>query len=113
MYSRSAISGDAKAQFNIGMMYANGEGVSKSDINAVTWLTKAAEQDYAGAQYSLGRLYSHGYGERTFTPLKVGPLKDRVKAKYWIKKAYENQYASPEIKELAEHIWNTLKLWEY
>ena len=30
-----------------------------------------------------------------------------------INKAYENPNASPEIKELSEHIWNTLKLWEY
>ncbi len=40
-------------------------------------------------------------------------LKDLSKAKYWIKKAYENPEVSASTRELAEKGWNQLKLWKY
>jgi len=40
-------------------------------------------------------------------------LKDLSKAKYWIKKAYENPDASASALELAEKAWNELELWKY
>ena len=36
--------GDAKAQNNLGVYYARGEGVRKNLLKAVEWYTKAAEQ---------------------------------------------------------------------
>ena len=36
--------GDAEAQFNLGVMYANGEGVPQDYAEAVKWYPKAAEQ---------------------------------------------------------------------
>ncbi len=42
-----------------------------------------------------------------------GVLKDLSKAKYWIKKAYENPGVSASIKGLAEWNWNLFKLWKY
>ena len=36
--------GDAKAQNNLGVYYARGEGVRKNHLKAVEWWTKAAEQ---------------------------------------------------------------------
>ncbi|MDP4855337.1 MAG: SEL1-like repeat protein, partial [Schleiferiaceae bacterium] len=36
--------GYAQAQYNLGIMYANGQGVPKSDKEAVKWYRKAAEQ---------------------------------------------------------------------
>jgi len=41
--------GHAEAQFLIGDMYANGEGVPENDALAVKWWRKAAEQGFAGA----------------------------------------------------------------
>jgi len=40
-------------------------------------------------------------------------LKDLSKAKYWIKKVYENPEASASTKELAEENWNAFELWKY
>jgi hypothetical protein len=40
-------------------------------------------------------------------------LKDLSKAKYWIKKAYENPDVSASTRELAEKGWNQLELWKY
>jgi TPR repeat protein len=42
--------GDAEAQNNLGMMYANGEGVTRDDKQAAFWFRKAAEQGYAKTQ---------------------------------------------------------------
>ncbi len=54
--------GYAKAQYNLGFMYATGEGVAKDNTEAMKWFRKAAEQGYADAQYSLGIMYANGKG---------------------------------------------------
>jgi hypothetical protein len=46
--------GDARAQYNLGIMYTRGVGVPKSDQTALKWYIKAAEQGDALAQYDLG-----------------------------------------------------------
>ena len=42
--------GIAAAQFNLGVMYDNGEGVPENDAEAVKWYRKAADQGDADAQ---------------------------------------------------------------
>ena len=54
--------GDAVAQFNLGRMYSDGDGVAKDEREAVKWWRKAAEQGYAKAQYNLGWGYMNGRG---------------------------------------------------
>jgi TPR repeat protein len=54
--------GDAVAQYNLGLMYATGQGVSQDYVMAAIWLRKAAEQGYAFAQSNLGTLYRDGRG---------------------------------------------------
>jgi TPR repeat protein len=54
--------GDARAQVNLGVMYEVGDGVPKSDAEAVKWYRKAAGQGYADAQVSLGGMYRNGKG---------------------------------------------------
>jgi len=54
--------GYPRAQFNLGVMYANGRGVNKNDVEAVKWYRKAAEQGLANAQYNLGVSYINGVG---------------------------------------------------
>jgi TPR repeat protein len=46
--------GLASAQFNLGRMYYNGEGVPQDSKTAVKWFRRAAEQGHAGAQSRLG-----------------------------------------------------------
>ena len=43
-------------------MYANGEGVSQDDVEAVKWYRNAAEQGDAGEQFYLGFMYAKGGG---------------------------------------------------
>ena len=70
---QAAEQGDAAAQYNLGLMYANGEGVPKDDAEAVKWYRLAAEQGDANAQYGLGFMYATGRGV----------LKDSVLAHMW------------------------------
>src|SRR5689334_6799617 len=49
-----AEAGDANAQYNIGMLYARGQGVPQDYRQAAEWYRKAAEQGVAAAQYNLG-----------------------------------------------------------
>ena len=51
-----------EAQYNLSVMYKNGEGVDQSDTMAMEWTEKAAEQGHAGAQYNLGLVYYKGHG---------------------------------------------------
>jgi TPR repeat protein len=49
--------GNAKAQFNLGVMYAKGLGVSQDYKEAAKWFRKSAEQGHENAQYNLGLIY--------------------------------------------------------
>lgn len=66
--------GNASAQFNVGVMYANGEGVARDVAQAANWYKKAADQGEARAQFNLGYMYFSGQG----LP------KDSVKAYLWL-----------------------------
>ena len=54
--------GHAKAQFKLGWMYDNGEGMPEDDREAVKWYRRAAEQGNATAQSNLGLMYEIGEG---------------------------------------------------
>jgi TPR repeat protein len=54
--------GDAGAQYNLGLMYDNGDGVTQDYNVAASWYKLAAEQGLAEAQYELGLSYDIGQG---------------------------------------------------
>ncbi|QRY58989.1 tetratricopeptide repeat protein [Sphingobacterium siyangense] len=78
-FQQAAGRGNAVAQFNLGVMYANGQGVPKDFTQAVQWYQKAAEQGNADAQFNLGLEYELGRG------IKL----DQVQAVEWYRKAAE------------------------
>ena len=59
---KEADAGKAYAQYNLGVMYANGIGVPKDHAEAVKWFRKAADQGDADAQNNLGVMYANGIG---------------------------------------------------
>jgi uncharacterized protein len=71
---------DAKAQYNVGLIYANGKGVQKDLAKAKKWYEKAAKQGNGPAQYNLAQLY-HMAGEKGTHRYE--------KARYWYEKAVE------------------------
>ena len=57
-----AAQGNQIAQFGLGWMYANGQGVIQDYQAAVKWYRLAAAQGNAGAQFNLGWMYANGQG---------------------------------------------------
>ncbi|MDD3295727.1 MAG: tetratricopeptide repeat protein [Candidatus Omnitrophica bacterium] len=112
--------GDAKAQWELGKAFSNGEfGLEKDQQEAFKWIRKAAEQNDAMAQGSLGFLYLYGLGvaPNTAEALKwyrkaaeqnesiaqsnlawcyyygIGVTKDTTEALKWYRKAAEQNFA--------------------
>ena len=54
--------GDADAQYELGIMYAEGRDVPQNDAVAFAWYRQAAEQGVAKAQFNVGLMYSSGRG---------------------------------------------------
>ncbi len=54
--------GDATAQYYLGVMYQNGEGVTQNYAVATLRYFQAAEQGLASAQKNLGVMYARGDG---------------------------------------------------
>ena len=54
--------GNARAQFALGRMHANGEGVVKDFKEAEKWYRRAAQHDDPSAQRELGLFLLHGQG---------------------------------------------------
>ena len=71
--------GNAKAQYNLGVMYHNGEGVPQDYTETMKWYRRAGEQGIAVAHYNLGVMYHEG----------EGVPQDRTEAAKWFRKAAE------------------------
>ena len=78
--------GDARAQWNLGVKYANGDGVTQDDAEALKWGRKAADQGNAFAQNGLGLIYLGGQGV----------AQNYAEAMTWFRKAADQGYASAQ-----------------
>ena len=98
-YRQAAEQGEAEAQYNLGLMYANGRGVPENDAEVVKWFRIAAEQGFAPAQNDLGLMYANGTG---------GP-QDDVLAYAWLNLAVEqgNELASENKDKLQTRMTTT------
>ena len=54
--------GNVSAQYFIGWMYENGQGVAQDNKAAIKWYSHAAEKGYAPAQRNLSSMYANGKG---------------------------------------------------
>ena len=61
-WKAAAEAGQAEAQFDLGVLYAQGLGVQRDLTVAERWYRKAAEQGNAEAEFALGQMYSRGWG---------------------------------------------------
>ncbi|MDC4501121.1 sel1 repeat family protein, partial [Acinetobacter baumannii] len=57
-YQKAATQGNVNAQFNLGILYAKGLGVSKNYEIAKQWIEKAAEQGHENAKIIITQLAS-------------------------------------------------------
>ncbi|CAB5033188.1 MAG: hypothetical protein F2923_00250 [Actinobacteria bacterium] len=59
---KSAVEGDADAQYELGVSYQQGIGCAKDSNEAFKWFSKSASQNYAKGLSALGRCYYLGRG---------------------------------------------------
>ncbi len=99
--SAMAQKGNSAAQFVLGVLYYQGNGVMADTVKAQKWMRKAAEQNYAQAQYNLGIMMANGQG---------GPA-DLVTAYAWLKVSADNGYApaADSLKQLGAELSSSEK----
>ena len=78
--------GRAAAQYNLGVIYQNGQGVAQDYSQARAWYQKAADQGYAAAQENLGAIYYFGRGV----------AQDYSQARAWYQKAADQGRAASQ-----------------
>jgi len=76
---QNAERGDADAQYKLGMIYFNGDGVGRSPEQGMRWMRRAADQGHGKAQEALGMLLQLG----------VGGQPNLAEAAVWYRKAAE------------------------
>ncbi len=110
-WKAAAEKGNAEAQFDLGLLYAQGLGVRRDLTEAAKWYQKSADQGNGEAQFALGQMYSRGWGTprdaadavrwlqmansvesdgppTDWTPIEgYGMAKDPQKAVYWYQQA--------------------------
>ncbi len=62
LFRKNADQGDTDAQYNLGFMYGEGQGVAVDHAEAAKWYRMAADQGDERAQASLGLMYLNGDG---------------------------------------------------
>jgi TPR repeat protein len=78
MYAKSAAAqGNSRAQFDLGLMYAQGNGVVKNERLAFNYFHKAARNKHVEAKFYMGLSFAQGRGVKKQTQL----------ARYWFKLA--------------------------
>lgn len=75
----AAQSGDARAQFVLGVMYIHSIGVPRDVDTGAKWLREAAERNHIEAQIELARMYETG----------TGVPQDAGRAAKWLRRAAE------------------------
>lgn len=78
--------GQATAQYILGWIFQNGDGVPHDDAEAAKWYLKAGEKGNADAQYALGSLYAAGSGVK----------RDDAEAVKWFRKAADQNKAGAQ-----------------
>jgi TPR repeat protein len=78
--------GDASAQFQLGVEFANHDGAMHDYVSALKWYLKAGEQNHAQAQLFLGIMYARGQG----LP------RNSLQAVHWFNRAAHQGYAAAQ-----------------
>ena len=81
-----AAKGDAEAQYQLGLAYSAGNGVTQDYVEAIRWFRASAEGGHAEAQNALGLCYDNG----------TGVPQDYAEAEKWYRLAVEQGYASAQ-----------------
>lgn len=87
-YQLAAEQNHALAQFNLAVMYLEGQGVEQDAAAAETWMKRAAQQGDAGAQFNLGMTHCRA----SFDRKPVNAAESRIEAYKWFQLAAAQGY---------------------
>jgi TPR repeat protein len=79
--------GNPVAQYNLGVLYENGQGLPKDYKLAAEWYRKGADQGYSEAQNNLANMYAFG----------LGVEKNPAEAVVWMRKAAQQGQAGAQL----------------
>ena len=104
--------GYANAQFALGIVYANGQGVPQDYAAAVLWFRMAAKQGDDRAQFNLGTMYDKGKGVPQNYATAVSWYREaaeqgHVKAQFNLGTMYDNGEGVPQ-DYVQAHVWFNL-----
>ena len=86
-YKSAAEDGSAPAQHSLGILYAQGKGVTKDVKKAYEWFEKAALNNHPPSQYNMGMAYFRGKYH----------YKDTSLAEKWLAKAAKRGHPSAQL----------------
>jgi len=81
-FTRAGERGDAWAQYNLGHLLLDGNGVPMDHAAAFTWYRRAADQGHARAMNLVGRCHEQGWGTS----------RDSCEAEQWYRRSAEGGY---------------------
>jgi TPR repeat protein len=96
-----AEAGEPHAQAKLGALYAAGEGITNSYVEAAKWFARAAEQGDAAGELGLGELYEAGQGvprnlARALALYRRAAERGHARAQYTLGFAYESGRGVPQ-----------------
>jgi len=96
LFQQASEQGNRRAQYQMGLLYARGDGVKKDFGIARKWLRKAAMQGHPKAQFYLGQMYAFGDGGE----------QDNVKASmwFWLATTLGDRYAKDSLRVMTGKI---------
>jgi TPR repeat protein len=82
--------GDKESQYLLGLLYEEGQGLARDDVEAAYWYARSAGQGFIDAYFALGQLFAQRKGER----------QDRMAAHHWfsLAKEYGHRLADQEMR---------------
>ncbi len=101
--------GHAGAQFYLGFMYKNGDGVPQDYKEALKWYNLSVEQGYAEAQANLGVMYAQGQvveedSEKAAELFRLAAEQGHATAQSLLGQSYSMGWGIEKNKNLA-HMW--------
>jgi hypothetical protein len=87
-YQKAADQNHRLAQFNLGQMFAQGQGGTKNDSMALMWFQRAADGGDAGAQYNMGDRFSRS----SLRGFETDSSESRIESYKWFTLAARQEY---------------------
>jgi TPR repeat protein len=91
-YLKAADQSHSLAQFNLGIMYGEGQGVLRDEAKSRVWMQKAADLGDAGAQHNIGMRHHRA----SIAGLPEAAPESRIQAYMWLRLAAAQGYRGSE-----------------